>query len=1465
MLEAYADRLTDISGRSQAIRLQTRSATMVVGERSDLLLAGLRDDVEFTLAPMSRARQDTLVADGIPLQQRIIATLPMSGVHVDSDERGHETVERDMLDEEGEVREPTTRFLYDIDTAPSANDSLKAPMTARHADAVLQTVLAVDEYDKVVSRLRHVHDEMLAEKGVPTLTIGLLLLRYRDSATASWASAPLLLQPVGISERLVRGSRSFRLKASGDCVLNEALWNRVRHHFGVELPRPDFEADPFDLSTWITALSEAITHIDAQWRVVDAQTVVNITGQKQGIRRELQQAETSAVAQGLPVLQAMRDPASVTWPPPDTRALDESFAPESSWVVVGADSSQMSAIRAIVDGGESAVIQGPPGTGKSQTITNLIASMLADGKRVLFVAAKRAALDVVARRLAEVGLSPSCLTLHADNATRKSFTDQMKAVIDETQHADDEGAADMQREQMHRRWSADLQRVRQDLTLRDQAVHAPRYGLQHSYFTLTGIWERAHAAGAAPFALGDDVRTLTREAVEAVRRDSALLERMATELGSDPSTHPYAVSPRTNVDAGDVVHLREILDRVEAVTREKIQRTETLRHLLGESAGAGAWSLEAQARIWPERPFGAPVLGARQITAWQHKGTLEGMRVARGADAVRGLSQLESARLNPTIRRYRASEGVTPAAALAADLAFLREKRHGAGKWFAWMGSEYRHVARGVQALRHPLSRAGIDDVLKHLEGVPQLLRASEGLTDADLQEFFGERLASLSSTRIRGPSHVDIGTWAERFAAHRVGPLAGALVAAETENLDALAEQLSEEAEALSGIRDTGTSLEAELESRLSVTSAVVSFGEPSATLQRTHELQAALHAWPAVSRWRAVLERMRHHPVTSSVLAQSDNLARVTVQTIDAAVSDAALQHLRREEPLLRRVGAEQSELQTQLRQLDAHILESNRVRLQRKLTLQRKAVMAGRIGQYRDVAKPRKYAGIPEYFTAHLEQILDLTPCVLMSPLTVSQYLPLQTQSGAPPFDLVVFDEASQIEVAEALPGLLRATQVVVVGDDKQMPPTSLFKEQGLGVEGQGLDLDAEESLLTRLGPLGAGLPQHMLVWHYRSRDERLIQFSNERFYKNRLETFPTPARGVQSREHQPLVWNKLDATSYQGKGRNPYEAEQVVEGIFTHLAAHPGRSLGVVTFGSHQQDEVATRLAYVRESDPVRAALLEAYDAAHPREPLFVKNLENVQGDERDHIIISFTYGPDASGTFRRQFGPLLSGPSGQRRLNVLVSRAREQMTVVSTVNAADLRRGGASAESLTPLLADFLEYVERGGPLVTNNAAGPETVRQHGLPEFDSQFEAEVYQELRRLIPEWMTSAGMTHSRSDRTLVDSQVGVGQYRIDLAVADPGNPSRYLFGVECDGEYYHGAKSARDRDLLRQQRLQEHHGWTLERIWCTDWRDNREMVLGRLRERFLTGVKARQVRTERAAVGTLPALAQDRSPRL
>lgn len=553
----------------------------------------------------------------------------------------------------------------------------------------------------------------------------------------------------------------------------------------------------------------------------------------------------------------------------------------------------------------------------------------------------------------------------------------------------------------------------------------------------------------------------------------------------------------------------------------------------------------------------------------------------------------------------------------------------------------------------------------------------------------------------------------------------------------------------------------------------------------------QARFEEWTRLQRADRQLRAIGPAAIADA-LASGQIAAAEARKQLEAAFAEACWKRAIAADPDLAAFdGDRHGELIRQFQQLESARRDCavRAIRARRQLRMPRGAM--GPMGVIRgEIGRKRHHMPLRKLMQAAGDAILEIKPVFLMSPLSVAQFLP----PGAVEFDLLVIDEASQIRPEDALGAIARCRQIVVVGDKRQLPPTSFF-DRVIADEAEPLDEDEPrrlaaapvadlESILSLCE--ARGLENRMLRWHYRSRHPSLIEVSNAEFYK-RLVMPPAP---TSDRKERGLLLRRVAGAYDRGGTRtNPIEAEAVAAAAAEHARNSPQASLGIVTFSTAQRDLISDCLERRRRDDPD----LDAFLREGASEEAFVKNLENVQGDERDVILISVGYGPREAGKplDSMGFGPI-STEGGERRLNVLFTRARLRCEVFVSFGAGDINLERATGEG-PRVLKRFLQYAETGA-LAESRPTGA---------GFDSEFERAVAAAIEQL----------------GYKVDAQVGAAGFRIDLCAQDPAQPGRYILAIECDGATYHSALWARERDRLRQEVL-EGLGWRFHRIWSTDW---------------------------------------------
>ncbi|MFT4625921.1 MAG: very-short-patch-repair endonuclease [Myxococcota bacterium] len=1197
------------------------------------------------------------------------------------------------------------------------------------------------------------------ETGSSPLYLALGFLHWREHAEGEVRRAPLLLLPAVLERASVGGPYTVRL-ADEDASLNVTLVEKLSRDFGVkaewseELPTDESGLDVQRILHRWRVLVKDVKGFEVRAEAALAHYAFRKLLMWQDLELSLALLQRSPVVEHLFGGGGQAFPAGATLP----RARDLDRAPaHEDLLVVDADSSQRAAVRAALDGG-SFVLQGPPGTGKSQTITNMIAGMLAAGRTVLFVSEKKAALDVVHDRLVAIGLGDFCLEAHADGGSKKQFVDQL--------------ALSLRARPAASAWeevAEALGEERDALNRVAAALHDPGPGGESAWLATAGL---IGARGRPQLGLDVPVDGAALATVRRVARDLAVA---ATEARPRVD-HPLAA-----------VGLRDVgLESRREVERAVAEAGEALAGLhIAASAVAARLDGTAPADVVGVRRWGA--LAAH--LASPPRGVDGLLRVRDGTARLAALAEVGR-------RRRAAWEALSArwtAAVLETDLAATR------GPFLRWADAFMllawvmlflpRWRLRAVACGGVPDNRSVAEDL-----GMALAVRADDaGLAGSEGAALLGGGW-KLADTDWDGAEAV--AAWVDRLRALAVSadgdPGVGLAVRAASERFagepDLLAGVLGQELRAVGVAQAEWQRARAGLGSTLRLDDAATEGGvsEVQDRLRGIGRASGELRAWAAWRRAGDTAQAAGAGALVGAVEA-GDVAPSELVAVAEASVRHAALSTAHAAEPLLSRFSGRDVEArQERFRALDTEALAAARREVVARVVARlpdpggpgEMAVLQREFGKRRRHKPPRRL------FQEAGHVIRRLKPVVLMSPLSVARYLPPESE----PFDLVVFDEASQIPPWDAVGAIARGTHVVVVGDSKQLPPTTFFGGGGSDEDVDDLDEVDLESILDEC--VAARMPQHRLRWHYRSRHEGLIAFSNAKYYGNALHTFPSAAQEV---PELGVHLVRVDGVYDRGGQRwNRGEAEAVVAAVVRHLS-HPvarEHSLGVVTFSSQQRRLVEDLLDEARGAHP---GLDEAFTRTH--EPVFVKNLENVQGDERDVMLFTVGYGPDVHGKVSMNFGPL-NKAGGERRLNVAITRARRKLVVFATLRSDQIDLSRTRAQGVRDLAA-FLAYAERG-PRALDAALSVDPGA-----DADSPFELEVQARLE--------ARGHTIVR--------QVGCAGYRIDLAVQDPERPGAFLLGIECDGAAWHSGATARDRDLVRQ-RVLEGLGWRIARVWSTDW---------------------------------------------
>ncbi len=1242
--------------------------------------------------------------------------------------------------------------------------------------------LPKQELDKRAINIYRKARRSLKESGSNTLYIalGFLLWKPEDRSDRRYR-APLVLLPVELERKTVRSG--VRLIASDEePSINTTLLELLKQDFGLEvgslqgeLPRDERGLDIEAIWHQVRVLIKNMSGFE----VVEDSVLGHFSFAKYLMWRDL--VDRSEALKQSRLVRHLLDNSKSSFdnviPFVDAEDLDQLYTPADFFTPLSADSSQMSAI-ASADRGKDFILIGPPGTGKSQTISNLIAHMLGKGMKVLFVSEKTAALEVVYRRLKDMGLGQFCLQLHSNKTRKIDVLNQLRASWNSVSETD-----------VHD-WGGEAMRLK---SLRDQlnalvdSLHRHRHNGMSVHYAMGVAIRDAKLASLISLSWPsanqhDEVQwQRLRNSVEQL----SIQARALKEIRDHPlrMVRQFEWEPQWQ---------REVVSQCQQLQRSALQLDQALTTLVS-ATGIDLGAVNLSKLPWVAEL--AQVLLSSANTP---------LSFAFAKDGGQRLSDLEHA--IEQLQVYQQAEArlecqYEPQAWQALDVNALEFQWRKANQ--AWWPKRFFAKRSVLKKLRDyavkgtPQADTDIPVLQAMQVSGTQLLRLDERLQGVSGWQSFQTEVPAITAAASGGQR----------------GRAVLAKLAGDSDSLRDLYEQvrflLNGAAELLDVESSVGralthflaqyqefiqqrqiletliaNSIETELDTQRPVAEVINSF------CQKLIEYQASLKDWCGWMRRRSEALDLQLHPLVEA-LEQGEIFAEELVAIFEASYCAWWSAAVIGEDEVLRTFSSpEHNAVIDQFRQLDTDFSQLTADYIAAKLTsdmpdpkdINRKTSWG--VLQH-ELQKKARHKPVRMLMAEIPEVITTLAPCLMMSPLSIAQYLPPEQTL----FDLVIFDEASQITVWDAVGALARGHQVVMAGDPKQMPPTNFFARSEEDPDGEMEDEADLESILDEL--IGASVPQRLLNLHYRSRRESLIAFSNNRYYDRSLTTFPAPVypdRGVS------LV--RPNGFYARGKARhNQGEAQAIVAEIVRRLMSQEEavrcRSLGVVTFNAEQQELIEDLLDQARAEEP---SIEWAFSEESCQEPVFVKNLETVQGDERDVIFFSITYGPDESGRLSMNFGPL-NRLGGERRLNVALTRARFEMVVFSTLTPEQMDLTRTQARAVIDL-KHFLEFAQRG-------AVVPGGRSPYSTAEVLSPFEQSVARALKT--KGWIIHPG--------------VGVSAYRVDLGVVHPQYPDRYLAGIECDGTMYASVAYARERDKIRQSVMQG-LGWTLYRAWSIDW---------------------------------------------
>lgn len=1363
----------------------------------------------------------------------------------------------------------------------------------------VETNKNTSDLQKALRNLRNKAKTAIEEQGVNVLYLSFGFLKWTESENSNQSfTSPLVLVPVTLTIESIKSPYTLTLHED-EIVVNPTLVYKLENDFGITLPTFDENGD---IDDFLEEVKRSITL--KNWSVTKDVGLSLLSFLKINMYSDLNKHKESIVAN--PIVRAISGDASAITRIPDEMTdfdFDKQMKPTDVFQVVDADASQQDAIM-MAKKGVSFVLQGPPGTGKSQTITNIIAESLADGKKVLFVSEKMAALDVVHRRLSSAGLADFCLVLHSHKANKRNVLDQLGKVLDLSQKKV------KLTDEAYQKLNV-LQADKDKLNAYAEQVYEKIEPLGKSIYEVNGIVANLDSYDDYIFDISD-IRNVTKEQYN---KYSYLLAQFATTIGKmtdDFKNNPWRECHLTSVsnefrhDATSRLNnllpklkdfdekLAEVFVTLHMDVPHTLQNVDQIIEVLNviESAQKipSEWILTDGIQPLFDEITNCIKLKKELISlsdnlADKYKTihTNESIAELSSADSLNNTSALISEKRNlkelvtstkpysawntdvidsVTALLSQAIETANEINALKNELLEVYEPTVFELDYNAILGrikteytsftkvfkKEYKQDKKAIQ-LHHKniVKKISDEEMLSLVEKLRKIDETRQWYADnaKSLREYFGEDVVD---------ENTDYTVYQKRIIAFNAINNAIKIINDMVEIFNHISDKeqlLQEHYQFLyNGILSDWEAIRSALNWAISFKDSVSKINvsdyfvkavcdgnefidickqenDTLEELKRTisfeyrwfvsnfahpeifdtielsdlyNRLNACVNGLFLLEEWidfssakanciagglSSFIEVIEQHNIPSQDIIPIFK-KRFFRLWLDAVLPEyPAVLNFRRKM---------QEATIDEFTSLDKMQFEIAKARIKSKLindlpSLEHFTNGVDEISILkRELNKQRRIMPIRRLFKAIPNLLLTLKPCLMMSPLSVSLFLEAETYK----FDIVIFDEASQVCTENAIGAISRAKQVVIAGDSRQLPPTNFF--QAAVSEGdfdtddddEFDDSDAYESILDEANML----PERTLRWHYRSRHESLIAFSNAKIYKNKLITFPS---NIEKVENNGVEYIYVADGYYDrgGKKGNVIEANKVADLVFKHFKEQPYRSLGVIAFGEVQQQAIET---VIRERR-IQNQEFEPFFSEDKEEAFFIKNLENVQGDERDTIIFSIGYAKDAAGVFRMNFGPL-SKSGGERRLNVAITRAKYNVKLVGSIMPTDIDIDKISSEG-PKLLRAYIDFAINGTQVLERE------ITESDIVEHDSPFEEAVYNFLDRKGYKLAT----------------QVGCSGYRIDMAVKHPTLSGIYVLGIECDGAAYHSAKTARERDRLRQDVL-ENMGWKIYRIWSTDW---------------------------------------------
>jgi len=1263
----------------------------------------------------------------------------------------------------------------------------KENLEDKHTDNTLQTNLEEQDLYNNLRAIEYKAQDILEEQGYNNLFLTLGMLEWYDTNHSDKKNrSPLILVPVQLKKKSIRTPYQI-VSTEEDAIINLSLQEKLNENFNIKIPEiPDSEEmDPMDYFSQIKNLISE----NNRWKVTEEIYLGFFSFANFVMFKDLEKYINAYNNNSL--IQAMSGASDgLTDKELDNYInadeLDIKRKPHDVFQVLDADSSQQQAIE-IIKSGRSLVLQGPPGTGKSQTIVNLISELLGEGKKVLFVCEKMAALEVVYDRLKLHTLDRFCLQIHSRKANKKDILNQLKSAF--------EFSTD---KLPSTKYLDELVEKREKLNKYVEVLHTPGPPLNKTPFWILGQLNSLKDIDILNIEIEKGIVSLDSSKFTNILEVLETFKARIEEIGN-PVSHTFWGSKIDSTSEHHQQRLTKSLTKYVDVLSDLIKELKQFKKITKiniESVGHAKKYCNL-----------VDVLLLKHQTP-KYIVSLENPREYYESIEQK-LTDLKSyQKLSKKYLKLFENE-------IFSEVDFKAKKRDLKGEYSSFL----RYFKSGYWSLRRELKGfAKKDDLGFSYQDLIKLCNDCLEITEKEQSinswpDDLYKPLGDLWNGKETNVKDIEITIeWLIKYKEAKVSNDDDDKLMEFILNSTNIPDELSPCKDSLLKSIEKLYAVKEKVDKELELDESILY--EDGYDNEKLHDIQRSADLWrkgiDSLVDWTRYIKAYNKCNTIGlgkyiDELIKSERDTELIVKQFKKKYYYEIFQNILKENEILAEFESlTHSQLVERFIELDKLQLDIAQARTlynicQNKPDQNWSSSKSSGLGiLQKQFRLSRRHMALRKLFKKAPKVIQQICPCFMMSPMSVAQYLDPEEID----FDVVIFDEASQIKPEHSVGSIVRGKQLVVVGDEKQLPPTSFFQKGFESSEEDDEDIMLD-SILDECMTID-GILKSRLRWHYRSRDESLIQFSNLKYYDNELFTFPNSSS--KSNLGVELHYDKNTVYDRGGSATNRDEAKSLIKHVIEQFKANPEKSIGVVALSQRQQAVLRAEKDYAIMESP---SLQRYFDSGNIQNKFFIKNLETVQGDERDIIYISIGYGKDKYGKLSMNFGPI-NKEGGERRLNVLISRAREKVNVFSSITGDDFDL--TKTQSIgAKYLMEYLDYAKSGGDIQSVQDA------------FDISNEYDDENPFERSVAQQMSLAGIK--------AIPQVGQSGYKIDFGIIDPDDSSKFILAVECDGASYHSSSTARDRDRLRQGVL-ENLGWTFHRIWSIDWFQNHKREMEKLK---------------------------------